>query len=164
MGNEVRDERWTLSYLYDLVRRSCTCLIYVSCKERGREVSLMERFGMQTRWNWVGFYGLVIPGTHYSPLNIAITYSFPRVDTPRDLGALERERRRRRRRRKAAYTKQTLWTGFCAGKQGKSWPRTRWKKKTSWPGGGLDKKQLALGQDFDPFASPYVHFYRDILP
>jgi len=61
----------------------------------------------------------VIPGTHYSPLNIAITYSFPRVDTPRDLGALERERRRRRRR-KAAYTKQTLWTGFCAGKQGKS--------------------------------------------
>jgi hypothetical protein len=77
----------------------------------GGEVALMERFGMETRWNWVGFYGLVMPGTHYSPLYIAITHSFPRFDTPRDLGALEREkRRRRRRRRKAAYTRQTLWT------------------------------------------------------
>jgi len=111
-GNEVRDERWTLSYLYDLVRRSCTCLIYVSCKERGGEVALMERFGMQTRWNssWIGkrLSRLVIPGTHYSPLNIATTYSFPHVDTPRGLVALERERRRRRRR-KTGYTKQTLW-------------------------------------------------------
>jgi hypothetical protein len=38
------------------------------------------------------------------------------------------------------------------------------EKKHPDPGEDWRKNQLVPGQVFVPFGSPYVHFYRDILP